>query len=92
MAQTPEINIENLPRLRNSGALGLPIGLTRVQSGCQGCEVSTVRYQGGWYETVAFPLDGQGSAMEPMITNTRPLAERIHEFAVQVAALALQTK
>lgn len=69
---------------------GEQLGLTRVQRGKLGCEVSTIRNNlNAWYETVVFPLEGE-TPMEPRITETRADAESTHNFSVKIATQLLQ--
>lgn len=75
---------------RRRWSAGEQLGLTRVQLGKLGCEVSTIRNSlSAWYETVVFPLE-RGTSLEPGISETRSDAERAHNFAVKIAAQLLQ--
>lgn len=90
MTAEQEITIEKNPYQVKSWALGIIMEVTRVARNGKGVDISTAQHPEGWFETVAFPLTREGTAMEPLISNTRPFAARVHEFAVQVATEALK--
>ena len=92
MTHKNEVSIQTQPRpdRRGMGFVGTPVELTRVQGKGNGYDVSTIQHPiRGWFETVVFSLDPDGRSSGPLITETRPQAEQVHQFITQVTANAL---